>query len=165
VHNTQLIVDGTGVGEVVVDIMREQGLYPLPIVFTGGTNVRPVYADFGKVFGSGTSMQATVLKEIHVPKEDLVHAGVLIMEQKRLRLASNLQHEDDFKRQMVSFKGKVNETTGRKKYENEFDDIHDDFVVTYLMACWWMTYSHASANQDNEIEDNQDASWNPMDFV
>jgi hypothetical protein len=168
-HNTQLLVDGTGVGEAVVDIMREDGLNPLPIVFTGGSSVQPVYSDFGAVFGQGRGEnrlnRAQVLKEIHVPKEDLVHAGMLVLEQNRLRLAANLQHEDDFKRQMLAFKGKVNEKTGRKKFENESDDIHDDWVVTYLMACWWSTYSRASDKKDIVVHDQQDASWNPLDFI
>jgi hypothetical protein len=168
-HNTQLLVDGTGVGEAVVDIMREDGLNPLPIVFTSGNTVQPVYEGFGKVFGASLSTTgrlsgAQVLKEIRVPKEDLVHAGMLVMEQKRLRLAANIAHEDDFKRQMLSFRGKVNEKTGRTKYENESDDIHDDWVVTYLMACWWLTYSRASEKKDLVVQE-QDASWDPFDYV
>ncbi len=167
-HNTQLLVDGTGVGEAVVDIMRETGLNPLPIVFTGGTSVRPVYEEFGKVFGGSSSQafaRAQVLKEIHVPKEDLVHAGMLMIQQKRIRLAQQLNHEDDFKRQMESFKGKVNEATGRRKFENESDDIHDDFVVTFLMAAWWRTYSRASQTTDREVREESNASWDVMDFI
>lgn len=167
-HNTQLLVDGTGVGEAVVDIMREIGLNPLPIVFTGGTSSRPVYTDFGKVFGGSSQAfsRAQVLKEMHVPKQDLVHAGMLVIQQNRLRLAKQLAHEDDFKRQMESFKGKVNEATGRRKFENESDDIHDDFVVTFLMAAWWRTYSRASEKTDQVVRsDDDNASWDIMDFV
>lgn len=166
-HNTQLLVDGTGVGEAVVDIMRGTGLNPLPIVFTGGTSARPVYADFGKVFGSGSNRlnHTQVLKEILVPKEDLVHAGMLVVEQKRIRLAANLPHEDDFKRQLTAFKGKVNEATGRRKFENESDDIHDDFVVTFLMAAWWRTYSRVSDKVDKIVHSEESVTWDPMDFI
>lgn len=167
-HNTQLLVDGTGVGEAVVDIMRETGLNPLPIVFTGGSSVRAVYEEFGKVFGGGNSQtfsRAQILKEMHVPKEDLVHAGMLMIQQNRLRLAAHLQHEDDFKRQMESFKGKVNEATGHRKFENESDDIHDDFVVTFLMAAWWRTYSRASQVTDQVVQGESNTSWDIMDFI
>jgi hypothetical protein len=167
IDNAQLLVDGTGVGEAVVDIMREQGLMPLPIVFTGGNEARPVYAEFGKVFGGSSTMfrTASVLKEMHVPKEDLVHAGMIIMQQGRMRVAPNIQHSDDFKRQLMSFKGKVNEKTGRTKYENETDDIHDDFVVTYLMAAWWMTYRRVTESEDRVVQEKKNASWDPFAYL
>ena len=167
--NTQLLVDGTGVGEPVVDMMRENGLMPFPIVFTGGTEARPVYADFGKVFGGssasfGRFMGTQVLKEMHVPKEDLVHAGMIIMQQGRIRLAENLQHVDDFKLQLAHFKGTVNEKSGRKSYNNESDDIHDDFVVTYLMAAWWITYRRVTA-KERVIHTENTTEWNPYDVL
>lgn len=168
--NTQLLVDGTGVGEPVVDIMRESGLMPIPIVFTGGTEVRPVYADFGRVFGSGSSFGqfagATVLKEMHVPKEDLVHAGMIIMQQGRMRMAANLPHLEDFKLQLSRFKGSVNEKTGRKSYNNESDEIHDDLVVTYLMAAWWITYRRVTEKERPiSARGNESADYNPFDYV
>jgi len=166
-ENTQLLVDGTGVGEPVIDIMREDGMTPIAIVFTGGESVNPVYAEFDSLFGkkSGSIRGIQVLKEICVPKNDLVHAGVLVMEQGRLRLARNLAHEEDFKRQLTAFKGKVNEKTKRVKYENENNNIHDDFVVTYLMASWWASYSRASKTKDLTVAKEENSSWNPLDFV
>lgn len=165
-NNTQLIVDGTGVGEAVVDIMREDGLMPLPIVSTGGTNVNPVYADFGKVFG-GSSTQlrgAQVLKEMTVPKDDMVHAGMIVLEQGRLRIAENLKHVDDFRKQMARFKGKFNDKSGRTKYENDDDTTHDDFVVTFLLASWWMTYKRVTV-KERVVHEQTNADWNPMDFL
>jgi hypothetical protein len=165
-NNVQLLVDGTGVGEAVVDIMREGGLMPMPIVFTGGTEVRPVYADFGKVFGSGSGRFAgtSVVKEMHVPKEDMVHAGMVMLQQGRLRTADNLKHLDDFKLQLQRFKGTVNEKTGHRSSNNETDEIHDDFVVTYLMASWWMTYRRVTV-KERPLVKQQTASWNPYDFL
>ena len=167
-HNHQLLVDGTGVGEPVVDIMREQGLMPFPIVFTGGEEARPVYSDFGKVFGNnqgfGCFAGTQVLKEMHVPKEDLVHAGMIIMQQGRLRMAANLQHVEDFKLQLSRFKGSVNEKTGHRSYNNEKETIHDDFVVTYLMASWWITYRRVT-EKERVIHDNDNTDWNPLDYL
>ena len=167
-NNTQLLVDGTGVGEPVVDMMREVGLMPFPIIFTGGTEARPVYADIGKVFGGsegfGRFRGAQVLKEMSVPKDDLVHAGMIVLQQGRLRMAPNLQHMDDFKRQLAGFKGKVNEKSGRTKYNAENDDVHDDLVVTYLMAAWWITYRRVT-EKERVIKDNDRADYNPFDYL
>lgn len=165
INKSQLLVDGTGIGEAVVDIMRDERLMPIPIVFTGGGSVRPVYASFGRIFQSNKSFSGgSVLKEIHVPKEDLVHAGKIIMEQGRLRIAPNVDHAEDFKKQLMGFKGKVNEKTGRRKYENETDTIHDDLVVTYLMASWWMMYRKATV-EERVIQGNATADWDPHKFI
>ena len=165
-NNTQLIVDGTGVGEAVVDIMREDGLMPLPIISTGGTSVNPVYADFGKVFGGtpGQLRGAQVLKEMTVPKEDMVHAAMVVLEQGRLRTAANLQHADELRRQMNHFQGKFNDKSGRRRAENDSDDIHDDFVITFMMAAWWMTYKRVTT-REKVIHEQTTADWNPMDYL
>lgn len=165
-NNCQLIVDGTGVGEAVVDIMREDGLMPLPIISTGGINVNPVYADFGKVFG-GSSTQlrgAQVLKEMTVPKDDMVHAGMVVLEQGRLRMSETLNHKDDFRKQMARFKGKFNEATGNRKHENDEDSTHDDFVITFMLASWWMTYKRVTV-KEQVVHEQVNADWNPMDFL
>ena len=164
VNNCELLVDGTGVGEAVIDLLRERGLSPMPILFTGGTEPRPVYADFGSVFGGGfRGMQA--VKEYHVPKADLVAAGQLISQQGRVRVAPNLKYAEDFRLQMEGFRGRVNEATGRKKYENDTDDLHDDMVVCYLMAAWWMVQGQgAAAVKEVALDRNETApTWEPSD--
>lgn len=166
-NNTQLIVDGTGVGEAVVDIMREDGLMPLPIVSTGGNSVNPVYADFGKVFGGSSSKQlrgAQVLKEITVPKDDMVHASMIVLEQGRLRMADNLQHRENFKMQMARFKGTFNEKTRNRTFNNDQDTTHDDFVVTFMLAAWWMTYKRVTV-KEKVVHEHTTADWDPMDFL
>ena len=110
---------------------------PLPIV-TGGTEARPV-CDFGKVFGSsgssfGSFAGATVLKEMHVPKEDLVHAGMIIMQQGRMRMAANLQHAEDFKLQLTRFKGASTKRPDARATTTRRRDPRRPLVVTYLMA-------------------------------
>lgn len=162
---SQLIVDGTGVGEAVIDIMRNDRLNPLSIVITGGTQARPVYSDFGKVFGGGGKFGSmSVLKEWHVPKEDLVHAGMIVLQQSRLRIAANIKYADDLRRQLEGFKGKL-QTTGNVKYENETDDLHDDLVLNYLMAAWYMQTLYNSRPKDQNISQSSSVDYNPFDYL
>ena len=166
-NNVQLLVDGTGVGEAVVDIMREDGLMPLPIISTGGNNVNEVYSDFGNVFGSSQGQKlrgVQVIKEMTVPKNDMVHAAMVVLEQGRLRMANNLQHTDDFRKQLSRFKGKFNDKSGRTKYENDSDTDHDDFVVCYMLASWWMTYKRVTT-REKVVHEQTTADWNPMDYI
>lgn len=140
--NYDLLVDATGVGDAAVETIRDEGLTPIPIVFTGGQAVREVTADFGATLKPATpGIKLTplqVIKEIHVPKVDLVMAGKLLTEQHRVTVANGLRWGPDFKLQMSMFRGKVNEITKKIKYEALEEAIHDDQVVCFLMSAWWM---------------------------
>lgn len=167
-NNFTLLVDGTGVGDPVVDIMRENGLNPIPIIFTSGGSINEIAQPFGQVFGSSSSTRLNgmkVLKEIRVPKDTLVHAGMLVMQQKRLRTAYNLDHKEEFAMQLQRFVGKVNEKTKRVSYGNESDDIHDDFVVAFLMAAWYSAYKREDVREAVVHLGRSDADYDPMDYV
>ncbi len=138
-NNADLLVDGTGVGEAAIELMRKKLLEPTPIIFTGGklaSEIKPVDGSKG-----GWS----------VPKADLVAAGQIIMQQRRLRVADGLRWSDDFKRQLEGFKGKVNENTMRRSYNSETEDLHDDLVVCYLMAAWWFLREKLHAPERKKI--------------
>ena len=166
VNNHDLLVDGTGIGEAVVDLMRDKGLNPMPIVFTGGNQVTQIHAGFGEVFTGavGKLAGARMVKELHVPKADLIAAGQLIMQQDRLRVA-RLAWEQDFKDQLLAFKGKVNDGGRVKSAEAETEKDHDDLVVCFLMAAWWML-SHETMAPDQVLPDRlrRDRDYEPADF-
>lgn len=168
--NADLLVDGTGVGEAVVEIMREKHLFPIPIITTGSGQVREVYAEMGQVFtGAPTKLQgARTLQEIHVPKADLVAAGQALMQQGRVRVARGLRWAAEFEKQLERFRGKINEKTHRKVYEAETEEDHDDLVICFLIGSWWFT----SRQSRETIEERQLATgidqpgdWNPYDHM
>jgi hypothetical protein len=138
-NNNDLLVDGTGVGEPAVELVRKAGLYPVPIIFSPGNKCSEKYADFGQVFRNapGQLNRARVLREISVPKKDLVAAGSILLQQRRVEVAKG-RWSDEFRKQLMAFRGKVNENTRRVAYEAETESDHDDLVVCYLMAAWWI---------------------------
>jgi hypothetical protein len=165
--NTDLIVDGTGVGEAAVELMRKRGLYPIPIIFSGGNTAQEHYYTFGEIFSAEKKRLAgaRVLKEISVPKKDLVAAGSVIIQQGRVRVAPG-RWNDDFRRQLAKFKGKVNETTGNRKYEAETEEDHDDLVVCFLMGAWWiLNRKERNANPERAATQNATAGWEPDDYM
>lgn len=171
-QNHDLIVDGTGVGEAAVDLIRRDGLYPVPIVFTGGDTFHEVYEDIGKVFANipGKLQGARTLKEIRVPKKDLIVAGNVLLQQHRVHVAKGIKHREELEEQLVGFKGKVNENTQRKRYEAETEDLHDDLVVCYLMGAWWAIHrSDVKCIRERELppgqfEEKVAGSYEPADF-
>jgi hypothetical protein len=164
--NTDLIVDGTGVGEAAVELMRKRGLYPIPIIFSGGEKPKEHHAKFGGVFTqlpNGQLSSAIVLENISVPKKDLVDAGKVIIEQGRIRVAPGRWNED-LQKQLLKFKGKVNEKTGRVKYEAEMEQDHDDLVVCFLMGSWWIFNRREKGIAEQTSSQTATVGWNPDDY-
>lgn len=163
-NNNDLIVDGTGVGVAVVDIFRERGLNPIPIVATSGGTARPVYADIGNIFGTGEQLKGMqTVSEWHVPKVEMVQAGQVAMEQRLVRIAPNVNHLDDFREQLQGFKGRFNEKTNYTRYDAEDDDVHDDFITCYLMAMWWIRTKSENTLAQRLTGEKDNTTWSPMD--
>ncbi|MDR2095874.1 MAG: hypothetical protein LBP76_10220, partial [Treponema sp.] len=165
--NADLVVDGTGVGEAAVELMRKRGLYPIPVIFGGGDAPREHYAGMGEVFGGGGGplSGAKILKDISVPKKDLVAAGNILLQQGRVRAAPGRWNED-FKRQLSKFKGKVNESAKHTKYEAETERDHDDLVVCFLMGAWWiLNRRERGANPERASPGKETAGWEPDDYM
>jgi hypothetical protein len=161
--NADLVVDGTGVGDAAVEMMRKRGLNPVPIIFSGGDAPREHYTDFGTVFGGGFG--AKVLKDISVPKKDLVAAGTVMIQQGRLRIAPGRWNEE-LRKQLAAFKGKVNEKTGNRRYEAETEADHDDLVVCFLMGAWWIFHRRDRDDiPERRLEGNDDAGFEPADYM
>jgi len=163
--NTDLLVDGTGIGDAAVELIRKRGLYPIPIIFSGGETHKVHNAAFEKVFGN-TSWElagAKVLDNISVPKKDLVDAGKVMLESGRLRIAP-VRWNADFQKQLQKFKGKVNERTKNIKYEAETEQDHDDLVVCFLMGSWYILHRREKGIPEQTSKENQSAGWEPMDY-
>ena len=166
-NNADLLIDGTGVGAAVVDLVNARGLAPIPIIFTGGQAVREVYLDMGTTWGQGGALnRVRPLKEIHVPKLDLVDAGRLMVEQKRIKCSKSIQWADKFRQELIAFRGKVNEA-GKVRFEAEGESDHDDMLVCLLMAAWF-TQRTAGIDPIKERriildKDITGKSWEPSD--
>jgi hypothetical protein len=160
--NADLLVDGTGVGDAAVELIRKRGMYPIPIIFSGGEAPREHYAEFGSMFKNGSFGGAKVLQGISVPKKDLVASGKVMLQQGRLKVAPG-RWKETFLQQLQKFRGKVNEETRRVKYEAEMEQDHDDLVVCYLMGAWWITNRKGQA-RERTAESNETAGWEPDDY-
>jgi len=115
----RLIVDQTGVGRPVVDMLRHAKHQPLYAVTIhgGDTTTRDGY-------------------EIRVPKRELVSVLQVLLQTRRLTVASALTHAQTLTREMLAFKVTIS-AAGHDTYGNDWrENPHDDLVLAVALAAW-----------------------------
>jgi hypothetical protein len=118
----QLIVDDTGVGRAVADLLKSRGLKFRAVTITGGDEVNAV--------GGG---------RYRVPKRDLVGALEVPFHTGRLRIAEGMELWPTLKKELLNFRRKINLKTAHDSYEHWREGDHDDLVLAAALACWWIT--------------------------
>ena len=114
-----LIVDYTGVGRPVVDMLRAENLRPVPLLITGGD-------------------KATLeLGSWRVPKRDLVGSMQVLLQTKRLKIAKSLVHAPTLVDELLNFRVKIDPLTAHDSYGAWREGEHDDLVLATAVACWY----------------------------
>ena len=113
-----LIVDATGVGAPVVDLLRRAPLEctMIPVTITGGD--RPSNGPEGW----------------RVPKRDLVTGLQVVLERGELRMPDSLQTARTLVKELMSMQVKISDT-GHDAYGARSGQ-HDDLVLALGLACW-----------------------------
>jgi hypothetical protein len=127
---SNLVVDATGCGRPVVDMLRQRHIEGL-----NGTDVkvRPCWiqitagADVTKSADSGF---------LNVPKRDLISAALVLLQRGRLRIAESLALKDALVKELLAFRVKINISTAHDSYEAWREGDHDDLVLSVALACW-----------------------------
>ena len=115
---THLVVDSTGVGRPVLDLLRAGPLQPIPVTITGGDTVN------GNRF------------MYRVPKRDLVFSAQLALQQGRLRIAAESEQAETLARELADFRVRIT-AGGSDQYGVWREGQHDDLVLALALAVWW----------------------------
>jgi hypothetical protein len=118
----ELIVDDTGVGRAVTDLLKTKGLKFKAVTITGGDEVHAV--------GGG---------RYRVPKRDLVGALEVPFHTGRLKIAEGMELWPALKKELLNFRRKIKLKTAHDSYEHWRESDHDDLVLAAALACWWIT--------------------------
>lgn len=124
-----LVLDATGVGRPVVDMLLQQRIYPVSVLITAGTTTTQDVVGFW-----------------HVPKRDLVGALQVLLQTRRLRVAGQLPYAKALVDELLAFRVKVNTATGGDSYEAWRERDHDDMVLSVALACWYGLRQNADAH-------------------
>lgn len=116
---TDLVVDQTGVGAPVVDLLRQAGLDPVAVSIHGGANVSR----------DGRNWK--------VPKRDLVGVLQVLLQSSRFKVSGQLKLGPVLQAEMLNFKVKIDPVTAHDSYSAWRDNEHDDLVLSAALAAWW----------------------------
>jgi hypothetical protein len=114
----QMIVDNTGVGRPVVDLLRTR--------LSGGLHAVTI--------GAGTVVSQPGPHESVVPKRDITGVLELVLQTRRLIVTKGLQGAGDLKAELKAFNFAISRG-GRDSYEASAGS-HDDLVIALGLALW-----------------------------
>ena len=113
-----LVVDATGVGAPVVDLLNNAGLRPIALTITGG--------DAASTDGLAW----------RVPKRQLVSNLQILFQSGRLKIAEGIPEASTLVRELLNFRAKVS-AAGSDTYEAWREGDHDDLVLAVAMATYY----------------------------
>ena len=121
IHNCWHVVDATGVGQAVIDLMRAERLDPVGIYITGGDRVSE------KEYG------------YTVPKNELIATFQMVLSRGLLKISNKIR--EDVKKQFIhevkNFKEKTTKA-GNVAFEAWKEEDHDDLIMSLMMNCWYI---------------------------
>ena len=116
---TYLVVDQTGVGRPVVDMLRQAGHQDLhAVTITAGDTMTRDRRDY------------------RVPKRIISASLQVLLQTQRLAIAAALPHAETLTREMLAFKVTIS-ATGHDSFGNDWrENPHVDMVLAVALAAW-----------------------------
>ncbi len=124
----RLVVDATGVGRPVVDMVRKArlGCSLMPVLITGGD----------------TESQPD--EYYRVPKRDLVVGLQVLLQDKTLQIAGKLPQGEELVKELMGMQVKLT-GSGHDQYGAWREGAHDDLVLAVALACWGANKEYPNA--------------------
>lgn len=122
-HGAVLVVDRTGVGRPVVDMLTER------LKTVSSCTICAV------TITSGHGAKRTAAGGLRVPKKELVDALKALVNGQRLRVCRSLSTAPALVRELEWFERRIGKT-GREKFGAMREGQHDDLVLAVALAAW-----------------------------
>jgi hypothetical protein len=119
-----VVADATGVGGPVIDLLRrgQTGYRLAPVTITGGER------------------ESYERGYYRVPKRNLIVGLQVMLEQKRLQVASRMAEAATLMKELREMQVKVT-AAGRETYGVWREGAHDDLALAVALACWWSQWT------------------------
>jgi hypothetical protein len=122
-----LVVDATGVGNAVAEMVEEQMLSP---------DVNGCFCAVTITAGSAVNQDMTAPGRWRVAKKQLVSVMQVLLGNRRLRIADTLPEARTLKDELGTFSVKINPDTANESFEAWREREHDDLVLAAALAAW-----------------------------
>lgn len=116
--HAELLVDATGVGLPVVQMLRRMGLHAMGVTITGG------------------DMNGRNDVGLTVPKASLVGALQVVVQTHRIKVAPQLPTGKALAGEMGDFTRRQNVVTGHNQFAVWREGAHDDLVLSIAIPVW-----------------------------
>lgn len=114
-----LVVDATGVGAPVVDLLKSSAL---------GCPLVPVMITSGDTEGQSNGV-------FRVPKRDLILGLQVLFQTQQLAIAERLPEASALMKELMNMRVKISQA-GHDSYAAWREGTHDDLVLCVALACW-----------------------------
>ncbi len=130
INDMHLVIDKTGVGVAVMDMMYLYNLAPIGISITNGNSTNSNKTGY------------------NVPKRELVTSLIAAWQSGRFKMPrpDRLPIIETFVEELQGFKMKIDQTTGHDSYEAWLDKIHDDLVLAVAIIVWWFDKTYGTCS-------------------
>ncbi len=119
-HGTaKLVMDMTGVGAPVRDLLHAHGVRPATITITAGHSI------------SGID------EHLCVPKRVLIGTLVALIETGRLKIAPRIPNTEELIEELLNFQVKIHHRTRQESYGAKGRHQHDDLVLSLALAVFY----------------------------
>lgn len=142
-----LVIDATGLGRPVAEMMRSRGLQPISVVLTGGTDI---------------SQDET--GAFKVPKAEVVDSLRAWYAMHRFKVASAMTLAPLLEKELSTFVPKVTKANN-VTYEALRQGDHDDLVLAASFAIWWGSYTRPWSVRHDILDDKQSPSYSPFSYL
>jgi hypothetical protein len=150
--NVDLVVDATGVGRPVIEVMQEAYLHPIPVVITFGQSCKEVTMGDDGYY--------------RVPKVDLMASLNVLFGSHRLLYPASLPDQNGINlvpvwiQEMEQFKLKRTKANNLT-YEAWRETDHDDIVLSLALGAWWALFSRPKEESLSAPDVVEEEEYNP----
>jgi hypothetical protein len=114
-----LVVDATGVGTAVIDLLSQANLSPIAMTITGGDKIH-----------------REAKNRYSIPKRELVGCLQVLLQTGRLKIASALPEANLLVKELLAFQVKIT-SHAHDTYGAWREGTHDDLVLALALAVWY----------------------------
>jgi hypothetical protein len=135
--NVDLVVDATGVGRPVVDLLRDS---------PRRGRMKPVMITPGELQHESNGFYC-------VPKRDLISGLALLFQMGGLKVAQDLEEGDALVKELLAMERRTT-ASGREQFGSWRQGEHDDMVFAVALACWGVQHArcHSETHWFNRVE-------------